>query len=103
MEKREGKLSVTVLAAKPKNDDDLFMTVDGQPNPVDLSLRFDESQPKSVLAHASDGFERLALWKPGIVGVPLLWLVALVVAFAVPAAVLWAFASSVRALDDPDG
>ena len=75
-------------------------TVEGRPHPADVSLRLEEPEPQSVLAHASDGFERLALWKPGIVGVPLLWLVALLVAFAVPALVLWSLASALRSGTD---
>jgi hypothetical protein len=35
VKKDEGKLAVTVLAATPKDDGDLFMTVDGQPDDQD--------------------------------------------------------------------
>jgi hypothetical protein len=71
-------------------------TVDGRRIEPDLSLRFDERGRRSMLARLSDGFERLALWKPGIVGVPLLWAFAVLVVLAVPLAAVWAYAISVR-------
>lgn len=73
-------------------------TVEGTPVEPDITLRFDEEGRETVVAQASDGFEWLSLWKPGVFGPWLLWTLAALIAVAVPVLVVGAFARSV----DPD-
>lgn len=74
--------------------------IDGQPGQPDVSLRFDERKPSSMLGHLTQGFERLALWKPGIVGPWLLWILAVLLVVALPVGAVWAYAAAVRRDDD---
>lgn len=56
----------------------------GRPTGRDLSLVFLRGEPASALAVVPDMFRRAALWRPGWVGVWTFWVLAALVALAVP-------------------
>jgi hypothetical protein len=74
--------------------------VDGEPVALDVSVRLLAAENGSVLNRAGEMLERVAAFKPGLLGTPLLlWLLFLLVAGGVAGGVLYAVSSSFRAPD----
>jgi hypothetical protein len=74
--------------------------VDGESVALDVSVRLLAAENGSVLERAGEMLERVAAFKPGLLGTPLLlWLLFLLVAGGVAGGVLYAVSSSFR---EPD-
>jgi hypothetical protein len=74
--------------------------IDGEEIAADVSVRLLSTHPGTVLERLGQLVDRIAAFKPGLVGAPLfLWIVLLFTAIAVPAAVVYAILSSYRNSD----
>jgi hypothetical protein len=74
--------------------------VDGTEVAPDVTVRLLSTDRGSVLERAGELVDRVAAFKPGVFGAPLLlWLVLLLVAVGVPAAALYSILSSFRESD----
>jgi hypothetical protein len=72
-------------------------TLDGAPAPVQLAVTLQERENRSLLARTGELLDRAAVFRPGYLAPPVLWLLLAAVVLAVPAAVLVALR---RALDE---
>ncbi|CAA9501019.1 MAG: hypothetical protein AVDCRST_MAG85-1754 [uncultured Solirubrobacteraceae bacterium] len=107
---REDALGVACIVNRAEDDVTLSATsdpriqtrsqssVNGNPVGPDVGLIFLEPKPESLASLAGVIADRVTVWKPGIVGPWLVWILLVVVAIGVPAGALWAYAQG-----DDDG
>jgi hypothetical protein len=74
-------------------------TIDGEPAPGDISLRFLAAEPGTVPERLGSLVDRMSAFKPTALEKPILWLVLALVVLAVPALALYALAAGFREVD----
>lgn len=70
--------------------------VDGAAVPANFAIRFAEAENASFAARAGDVFERIEVFRPGVVSAWMLWVVAVLTAVGVPVAVFFALVRGLR-------
>lgn len=70
--------------------------VNGEPSAAVPDFAFYEREPRTLLERLPLALDRMDTFRPGLIGPWLLWPLAALFVLGVPAALLWAFASSVR-------
>jgi hypothetical protein len=89
-----GTTEARTVVARPRT------RLDGVEVPADVTVRLLSSDRRSVLERAGELVDRVAAFNPGVFGArPVLWLLLLLVAVAVPAAAVYSIVSSFRDSD----
>jgi hypothetical protein len=86
-----GTRRVALLASTDRTRSRSVTTVDGRNTGKSAWLSFYEARRHSMLERASATIERIAIFRPGIVGPWLLWPLAALVLVGIPAGAVWAW------------
>lgn len=85
-----GRRKVALYGGAPQAARTSTLKLDGRDAGTDLALVFERDDPRSMLASLGDAFERAALFHPSWVSAGLLWVLAVLLVIAMPAALLLA-------------
>jgi hypothetical protein len=90
-----GRRKIALFGANDRTQAPLTVTRDGKGGTAPVQLAFYERKPVSILERLPTTLSRIQVFRPGIIGLWLLWPLALVCVLGVPLGALWALWHSV--------
>jgi hypothetical protein len=91
-----GRARVALGASSDRTRSRSITIVDGRSSGKSAWLSFAEARRHSMLARASTTIARMSVFRPGVVGPWLLWPLAMLFLFGIPAGAVWAWGRALR-------